>query len=98
MRALYGGLCMPICPIGSPTAGAAPLSPRRAGLEEEPGSPRAASAYGMAVDWWSYGVLLHEMLTGSKPYEAENAEDMLQALQGCPPFMPCPVLSCSALG
>ena len=31
----------------------------------------ARSGHGFAVDWWTLGVLMHEMLTGKSPFEGE---------------------------
>lgn len=37
--------------------------------------------YGMAADWWSYGVLLYEMLTGSTPFFDPNVSAMYKKIQ-----------------
>lgn len=37
--------------------------------------------YGMAADWWSYGVLLYEMLTGSTPFFDANISQMYKKIQ-----------------
>ena len=36
--------------------------------------------YGKAVDWWSYGTLLYEMLSGLPPYYDRNREKMYQKI------------------
>jgi serine/threonine protein kinase len=35
-----------------------------------------AKGYGKAVDWWSYGTLLYEMLTGLPPFYSEDVQQM----------------------
>ncbi|KAF4324452.1 hypothetical protein BBO99_00000165 [Phytophthora kernoviae] len=37
--------------------------------------------YGMEADWWSYGVLLYEMLTGSTPFFDANISQMYKKIQ-----------------
>ncbi|CAH0516578.1 unnamed protein product [Peronospora belbahrii] len=37
--------------------------------------------YGMEADWWSYGVLLYEMLTGSTPFFDSNISQMYKKIQ-----------------
>lgn len=37
--------------------------------------------YGMEADWWSYGVLLYEMLTGNTPFFDPNISQMYKKIQ-----------------
>jgi len=41
-------------------------------LNEEP--------YGSSVDWWALGVLMYEMLAGQPPFEADNEDDLFEAI------------------
>jgi len=36
--------------------------------------------YGSSVDWWALGVLMYEMLAGQPPFEADNEEDLFDAI------------------
>ena len=40
------------------------------------GQAEAGRSYGIAVDWWAFGVLLHQMLTGDIPFFANNVKTM----------------------
>ncbi|OQS05161.1 kinase [Thraustotheca clavata] len=37
--------------------------------------------YGTSADWWSWGVLVYEMLTGSTPFEDSNIAQVYQKIQ-----------------
>jgi serine/threonine-protein kinase Psk1 len=51
----------------------------------------AGKEYGMAVDWWSFGALGHDLLTGSPPFTANNhaktQEKILRAKLQLPYFL-----------
>merc|ERR1712151_1153791 len=36
--------------------------------------------YGTSVDWWSFGVLLYEMLSGQPPFEADNEDELFESI------------------
>ena len=36
--------------------------------------------YNASVDWWALGVLMYEMMAGQPPFEADNEEDLFDAI------------------
>ena len=36
--------------------------------------------YGPSVDWWALGVLMYEMMAGQPPFEADNEEELFEAI------------------
>ena len=40
------------------------------------------SEHGFAVDWWAFGVLIHELLTGRAPYQSQayNEQEIIQQI------------------
>jgi len=44
--------------------------------------------YGKAVDWWSFGTLMYEMLTGLPPFYCEDVQKMYQKIISAPLNIP----------
>ena len=76
--------------VGSPVY----LAPEVLEMRTQGGS----SGYGKAVDWWSLGTLIYEMLVGAPPFIDENRERMYQKIQFEPLVFPDELLLPSAQG
>uniref|UniRef100_A0A672S3E3 Protein kinase C n=1 Tax=Sinocyclocheilus grahami TaxID=75366 RepID=A0A672S3E3_SINGR len=44
--------------------------------------------YGTSVDWWSFGVLLYEMLIGQSPFHGHEEEELFQSIRTDDPCYP----------
>jgi len=44
--------------------------------------------YGLPVDWWSYGTLMYEMLTGIPPFYCDDVQKMYQKIMTAPLNIP----------
>merc|ERR1712227_787871 len=44
--------------------------------------------YGRSVDWWSYGVLIYEMLTGQPPFDGEDEDELFMSIMDSSPKYP----------
>eukprot|EP01062_Namystynia_karyoxenos_P022615 TRINITY_DN18686_c0_g1_i1.p1 TRINITY_DN18686_c0_g1~~TRINITY_DN18686_c0_g1_i1.p1 ORF type:complete len:527 (+),score=218.75 TRINITY_DN18686_c0_g1_i1:118-1581(+) len=44
--------------------------------------------YTKAVDWWSYGIILYEMLVGITPFAAKTAQAVFQLIMSKQPIIP----------
>uniref|UniRef100_A0A4W5KS77 protein kinase C n=1 Tax=Hucho hucho TaxID=62062 RepID=A0A4W5KS77_9TELE len=44
--------------------------------------------YGNSVDWWSFGVLLYEMLIGQSPFHGRDEEELFQSIRTDDPCYP----------
>ncbi|XP_056429218.1 protein kinase C theta type isoform X2 [Hyla sarda] len=44
--------------------------------------------YSYSVDWWSFGVLLYEMLIGQSPFRGMDEEQLFQSIRMDDPFYP----------
>ncbi|KAM9759936.1 protein kinase C, delta a [Menidia menidia] len=44
--------------------------------------------YSFSVDWWSFGVLLYEMLIGQSPFHGDNEEELFESIRMDTPHYP----------
>eukprot|EP00949_MAST-11_sp_MAST-11-sp1_P000062 g62.t1 len=67
-------------------------------MDEIVGAPQCMSpemirgdGYGRAHDWWTFGILAHELLTGESPFDGEDSKELFRSilgLQNAPSFSP----------
>lgn len=53
-----------------------------------PGQILLGQKYNTSVDWWSFGVLLYEMLIGQSPFHGQDEEELFQSIRMDNPFYP----------
>ncbi|XP_015240954.1 PREDICTED: protein kinase C delta type-like isoform X1 [Cyprinodon variegatus] len=44
--------------------------------------------YTFSVDWWSFGVLVYEMLIGQSPFQGDSEDELFEAIRTEPPHYP----------
>uniref|UniRef100_S4RSW1 Uncharacterized protein n=1 Tax=Petromyzon marinus TaxID=7757 RepID=S4RSW1_PETMA len=44
--------------------------------------------YNCSVDWWSFGVLLYEMLIGQSPFRGDDEEELFESIRTSVPYYP----------
>lgn len=44
--------------------------------------------YTFSVDWWSFGVLVYEMLIGQSPFQGDNEDELFDAIRTDTPAYP----------
>lgn len=42
-----------------------------------------AEGYGKAVDWWSFGCVVYEMMVGLPPFYSKNMQEMYKRITNC---------------
>ncbi|CAD7064648.1 unnamed protein product [Tilletia caries] len=45
-------------------------------------------AYGLAVDWWAFGILIYEMLLGQAPFRGDDEDEIFDAILEDEPLYP----------
>lgn len=59
-------------------------------------SQRTSTSYGNSIDWWSYGVLVYEMMRGQTPFWDKNRRQMFQNILTGEPHFPKELFSPAA--
>lgn len=44
--------------------------------------------YTTSVDWWSFGVLVYEMLIGQSPFQGDDEDELFEAIRKETPHYP----------
>lgn len=44
--------------------------------------------YSFSVDWWSFGVLLYEMLIGQSPFHGDDEDELFESIRLDSPYYP----------
>lgn len=44
--------------------------------------------YSFSVDWWSFGVLLYEMLIGQSPFHGDDEDELFESIRVDTPHYP----------
>ena len=44
--------------------------------------------YSFSVDWWSFGVLLYEMLIGQSPFQGDDEDELFESIRLDSPYYP----------
>ena len=68
--------------ITNPVSGASSYCGTPEYLAPEVMQEQASRSYGTAIDWWSLGALLYEMLTGLPPWYNRDRKKMFAGIRG----------------
>lgn len=44
--------------------------------------------YSFSVDWWSFGVLVYEMLIGQSPFQGDDEDELFESIRSDTPHYP----------